>query len=175
MCVSPRGEQTLQLARQLTAAALNCIISSQSGPPVVPGAGGNFCSSLQLSPVFQDCNANVCTGNASQLGLSVGDCIAQLDCFNNGGQFDSGSNNCFTGTCGNDGVTLCNGSTNCGTFQCVNFPSNCHDRPLCNQTLGVCFNDPGPAGSPNECNNARDNMCTIIGTGEGSCMKDSCP
>jgi hypothetical protein len=174
MCVSPRGEQTLQLARQLTAAALNCIISSQSPPPVVP-VGDNFCSNLQLSPVFQDCNDNVCTGNASQLGLTVGDCIAQLDCFNNGGQFDSGSNTCFTGTCGNDGVTLCNGSTDCGGLQCVNFPSNCHDRPLCNQTLGVCFNAPGPAGSSNECNSAIGNMCTIIGDGEAKCATDSCP
>ena len=148
ICVSPRGDQTLQLARQLTATALNCIMSQQVAPPIA----GDVCANLGIGGVFDDCNNNVCLGNPSQLGLSVGDCINALDCFNNGGMSD-GAGNCIAGG-----------------------PNNCHNQPLCNQTLGICFNDPGPAGGSNNCNNAIGNACTITGPGEALCGADSpCP
>jgi len=144
MCVPVRGEQVLQLARQLTAAALNCVISQ----PVTP-IPSNVCDGLQISSLFVDCN-NVCLGNASQFGLSVGDCTSLIDCFNNGGLPDPATNSC-------------SGS------------SGCHDQPLCNQGLGVCFKDPGPAGSSNQCNAAIDTLCTVVGMHESDCMKDTCP
>ena len=67
MCVSPRGEQRLQLARQLTAAALNCVIS---------GAGAD-CAGLPEVP-FSACNT------ACALDGDIGTCIEDLDDFNNG-------------------------------------------------------------------------------------------
>ena len=165
MCVSPRGDQTLQLARQLTAAALNCVIS---------GSGSDCSGQPQIAATFQDCNTHACLGIAGT--LSVGECIGALDCFNNGGSFDQSTGSCATGTCGGDGLTPCNGSTDCGTgISCVPLPNNCHDQPLCNQDINLCFEPPGPAGSANECNAARDNACTITGPGEAQCGSDSCP
>src|SRR5262249_41524577 len=121
MCVSPRGDQTLQLARQLTAAALNCVMRSPGPLPL----SGDPCAGMALDSVFRDCNENVCLGKSSALGLSVGDCISLIDCFNNGGQSDG--TRCVTGTCGGGGQ-LCNGSSDCGSgplgpIPCVSFPS----------------------------------------------------
>jgi len=77
ICVSPQGNQSLQLARQLTAMALNCVVS----------AFGDTCSgNSYLSDLWTDCNA-ACTGGASD--LTVGDCISAVDCFNNGGDLNS--------------------------------------------------------------------------------------
>lgn len=70
ICVSPTGNQRLQLARQLTAAALNCVIS---------GFGAD-CSGggTDLADLFSDCNT-ACTNNSG-----FGTCIGDLDAFNNG-------------------------------------------------------------------------------------------
>ena len=71
LCVSPKGDQRLQLARQLTAAALNCVIS---------GAGANCGGLLEIKATFTNCN-NLCAGPP---GTDLGMCIEELDAFNNG-------------------------------------------------------------------------------------------
>jgi hypothetical protein len=38
----------------------------------------------------------------------------------------------------------------------------CEARPLCNRSLGLCFEPPGPAGGSKQCNDARQNDCTIF-------------
>jgi hypothetical protein len=122
MCASPRGDQRIQLARQLTAMGLNCIVSE-----VGVDCGGD----AALGELFADCNA-ACVGGPSD--RSIGECIGDVDCFNNGG-------------CRGDG--------------------NCHERPLPEE-----FQPPGPAGSPGDCQKARKNSCTVIGSGESNCSVD---
>jgi hypothetical protein len=83
MCISPRGESKLQLVRQLTGFALNCVISEFG-----PDCGG----SGSLGALFDACN-DACINNTAD----VGDCISAIDCFANGGLFDP-----TTGLCGED-------------------------------------------------------------------------
>ncbi len=66
LCVAVRGDQQLQLARQLTAAELNCNIAT------CPNAVMNLLSS---------CNAT-CAANNDQ--TAIGQCIENVDAFNNG-------------------------------------------------------------------------------------------
>jgi hypothetical protein len=77
ICVSPRGEQRLQLARQLTSMALNCVIS---------GFGSDCGGNANLDLLFGSCNSS-CLGLPNS--PSVGDCISAVDCFNNGGSLDA--------------------------------------------------------------------------------------
>ena len=63
MCISPRGDSRLQLARQLTAAFLNCQVET--------------CPSAVLD-LLNNCNQN-CINNTD-----VGSCIEDIDAFNNG-------------------------------------------------------------------------------------------
>ncbi len=154
MCVSPQGEQKLQLARQLTAAALNCVMTN----------GSPTCVNTTLGATFQECNS-ACAGGPSTIGVS--DCIKAVDCFNNGGTLLA-NGYCQVGTCGNDGVTVCDSDGAClpdalgNPVPCVPLPGNCHDRPLVNADLGLDFDPPGPAGSSNACNAATSNTCTIF-------------
>jgi len=88
ICVPVQGAQILQLARQLTAAALNCIISG----------GGADCAGTSLyTTVFADCNATCTSGTATRSELTA--CISQLDCLNNGKTFLNGL--CSAGAEGN--------------------------------------------------------------------------
>jgi hypothetical protein len=88
LCVPVKGDSILQLARQLTAAALNCVISG----------GGADCAGTPLySTVFSDCNSKCASGVASKDEMTA--CIGQLDCLNNGGTFDNGI--CSAGGSGN--------------------------------------------------------------------------
>ena len=90
MCVRPRGDQRLQLGRQLTAMALNCVISD----------AGLGCADVEsLSMLFDSCN-DACRGADSV--LSVNECIGIVDCFNNGGVYNG-----MTGECGPDPVQNC--------------------------------------------------------------------
>ncbi len=139
MCVPVKGASILQLARQLTAAALNCIIS---------GGGGDCAGTPLYTTVFGDCNSKCSSGTATKAELTA--CISQLDCLNNGGSFNNG-----VCTKGGEG--------------------NCHERPLVNETLGLDFDPPGPAGSSNACNAATDTECTVVGPLESSCDNDSLP
>jgi hypothetical protein len=143
ICVAVKGDSTLQVARQLTAAALNCILSNSADATVgtCTGAGENcadVCAGISVDAVFAACNdpANACATTATVDGTVV-NCIEALDCFNNGGTFDIA-----TGTCGASEGT------------------SCHDRDLVNGCFS--FNPPGPAGSPKECNTARKDDITIF-------------
>jgi hypothetical protein len=131
MCISPRGEQRLQLVRQLTALALNCGVS---------GFGLDCGSNAGLDSLFTKCNA-ACLANNSD----IGDCIEAIDCFNNGGAIDPS-----TGLCGEAAF-------------------NCHNQPL---PIAQ-----GKADTPQECNAASKNSCTVILAGEANCTSgtQSCP
>jgi hypothetical protein len=119
ICVSPQGNQKLQLARQLTSAALNCAMSD---------VGGDCSGNSELDELFSDCN-NACQGLSST--RSVGDCIEQVDAFNNG-NFEN--------------------------------ETGCHDRAL------PAFLPKGAADTPQACNAARKNSCTVIPPGEKSTL-----
>jgi hypothetical protein len=74
LCVHPRGNLNLQLARQLTAMALNCIISG----------GGPECQNMSCEDIFNECN-NICGIDGYHGMYSIGQCIAMVDSWNNGG------------------------------------------------------------------------------------------
>ena len=77
LCVSPSGDSRLQLGRQLTAAALNCVLSG----------GGGDCTGTSIKTVFDSCNSNsMCDPMAEE--DKVNSCIEKLDCFNNGGMWN---------------------------------------------------------------------------------------
>jgi cysteine-rich repeat protein len=138
LCVSPQGAQELQLIRQLTAAGLNCILS---------GAGID-CSNSGVEFLFADCDAtclDILDGTLDDPSApSVEDCIFELDCFNNGGIVSF------------DGLT------------CDPVTDGCHDLSLCpaddpdGDIDDFCFEPPGPAGSGQECKDAKKTACTIL-------------
>jgi hypothetical protein len=115
---------------------------------VISGDGGD-CGGAGSAGLFAGCNQTCETGVAVN-GRDVDDCIDEIDCLNNGGQFIDGS--CRIGT------------------------DNCHSRDLCNEELDLCFPNPGPATSSNACNDARKNDCEVIETdpkdtgNENDCM-----
>jgi hypothetical protein len=123
ICVHVKGVSERQLARQLTAAALNNVIS-----------GGTFFPDL-----LSQCNS-VCAGTGGT--LTVEQCIFLVDCVNNGG----------------DPFTV--------PGSCEPVEDSCHDRQLCNEDVGLCFDPPGRAGSPKACNQANKTDCTVIETGD---------
>ena len=150
-CVSVKLGSRLQLARQLTATALNCVMTN----------GDPYCEGVGVAETFARCDL------ACALNSDFGDCIDELDCFNNGGvMLESGL--CQIGTCGGDGVTACDGDESCGfdvlgaPIPCVPLPGHCHDALLVNEDLGLLFADPGPAGSSTACNAAIKSACTIF-------------
>ena len=170
ICVSPRGDISLQLIRQLTSMALNCCISGFK-----PDCSGD----TNLGNLFGECNG-ICQGGTDNT-LTVQSCVEQIDCFNNGGVFTDDF--CQTGTCANGDP--CNGETACADLStCTPLPNNCHDRALCQTTTvdstlipgelcfdanaagvscadapsgAICTGQPGAAGSSKECNNAIKN------------------
>jgi len=71
--VSPNDDPRNQLARQLTAASLNCIASG----------GGSDCNNISFGGVFTSCNTDC--ADPMTLTDRVSMCIEQVDCFNNGG------------------------------------------------------------------------------------------
>jgi hypothetical protein len=153
LCVAVKGELERQLVRQLTAAALNCVLGD---------------CSTEHSDLLADCNDTCADGSGS---LSVNECIDQLDCFNNGGTWDSDSGQCTTGigVCDISGEA-CDDSVPCEGFEdfCVPFET-CHDRDLCpdfsddGEINGsdFCFEPPGPAGSSGQCNAALKNSIYV--------------
>jgi len=134
ICVSPKGAQELQLARQMTALALNCRIS---GGMLEPGEGENLCTGTIVDELYAECDA-ACQGDAS--AYTVQECIHMVDCINNGGDIDPQTGMC-TGTDGYD---------------------NCHSRDLCPDGADFCYEPPGPASSPKDCNAATKNDIYIF-------------
>jgi hypothetical protein len=141
LCVSVAGNSILQLARQLTAAALNCIVTN----------GNADCSGVSVEGLFQGCNAVCADGDLTFGGI---DCIEALDCFNNGGTFDP-----ITGLCPKSEIN-CHDSTEVGFCQ-----SGPDKNKLCS-TNAECASGaackPGPAGSSDRCNTAHANLCSIV-------------
>jgi hypothetical protein len=155
MCVSVKGIGRVQLVRQLTAAALNCVVSG----------GGSDCAGAPLyASVFSTCNA-VCADPAGDSGL-VAACIDEVDCLNNGG-LPMGNGFCQLGTCAGNGLP-CEKSCTDGSA-CLPLPGNCHDQLLVNEDLGLDFDPPGPAGSEKRCNSAKENECKVIQPKENAC------
>ena len=155
ICISIKGDSRLQLARQLTAAALNCVISG----------GGSDCTGTSLySQVFSTCNS-LCADSAS--GQSqVTQCIGQLDCLNNGG-IPLASGICQKGVCAGNQEPCSGGCSD--SSACVPLPGNCHERVLVNEDLGLDFDPPGPAGSSGRCNDVIGNACKVLQPGEAKC------
>lgn len=156
ICVSPRGDSRLQLIRQLTAAALNCVATNGNGD----------CFEVSIGETFAACN-DACIFEDED---AYGDCTDAVDCFNNGGiLLDNGM--CQIGTCADTG-DACDEDEACGLdamghpIECLPLEGNCHDRPLVNADLGLDFSDPGPAGSPRACKSARHNDCTLLSCDE---------
>jgi hypothetical protein len=176
MCVPVKGDQSLQLARQLTAASLNCIMTD----------GNANCTGVDsYSEVFSACDAACPSSTTATVGSYDNvDCIAALDCLNNGGQYDYSSGYCTIGTCVSDSdqspAGSCSLDLSCPTindvtYTCVPTEGNCHSQPLENSELGLFFEPPGPAGSSGECNMANKTACTVIQPGENACLNDPLP
>jgi hypothetical protein len=151
ICASPKGDSSLQLARQLTAAALNCAITKATDTEgaCVPTAvdGANPCGGLgtNIEALFQACNS-ACPGSLTG-GDSIA-CIGLIDCFNNGFaiEFDEATN-----------------TFSCGALTgCEEADSGCFDQT-----------PPKPAGSSFECRDSRKNCVTIFGTIDG-CEETIC-
>lgn len=178
MCVNVKGQEERQLARQLTAAGLNCIVTN----------GSALCDGVSIDEAFDNCNL-MCDGDAmnNPMGYTVAGCIAEIDCFNNGGVFDDVTGYCGTGTCSNDETELCNQGdlTNCPApvgmeiVECIALEDNCHEAEfadfesvtLPNDTLPTddpCFEKVGPADS-DACKGAKKTACTVIPPGEAQC------
>jgi hypothetical protein len=140
--------------------------------------GGPDCVDLSFGGLFAACN-EACFNEVNGIpgdptAPSVGECIFDVDCLNNGGEVmeltdPSGEMICATGTC--DSGEPCNDEFPCAVGECVPLEINCHEQPLCqpedglipNQLNGpLCFEPPGPAGSDSECNQARGNDCTLL-------------
>jgi hypothetical protein len=155
LCVTVQGVQDRQLFRQLVAAALNCAVTGDA----------SNCDSVV--PEFSACS-DLCAGTVDPNAPTVNDCIGLLDCFNNGGQIESGQ--CATGTCQNQPSVFCGGDfgdcplLNGLTQACITFPGNCESAALCNHDINFCPAS-SPASSTDACKQARFDQCTI----------DSCP
>jgi hypothetical protein len=155
ICVSPSGAIRLQLVRQLTAAALNCVMSG----------GDADCSSTPLyTSIFAECNA-LCTQSGAST-TSITSCIGRIDCLNNGGKVLA-NGFCQIGTC-RDG-SPCNKEGCDDDSTCTPDASNCHSQLLVNEDLDLDFDPPGPAGSSKSCNNANKNTCAVIGSAQANC------
>ncbi|MCA1789116.1 MAG: hypothetical protein LC667_04430 [Thioalkalivibrio sp.] len=152
LCVSVGGVRERQLYRQLVAAALNCAASGEA----------NNCDALV--PIFDACS-DLCAGDPSFIDPpTVGECIEQLDCFNNGGQSDG--EGCVFGTCEVNPEISCGlepgdcPDVNGSPQNCIPFADSCRTAELCNEDIGWCPIE-GPASSPGACREARLNSCTI--------------
>jgi hypothetical protein len=137
ICVSPKGNSVLQLARQLTAAALNCILTNGGdGVDSCVSLTGDVCAGVSIEDVFNACNTACAAGDVTAtIDSTEVNCIEVIDCFNNGGE------------------------TFIPIIGCIG-DSGCHDRELDNGC--VDFSPPGPAGSPRACNDARKNDVIIL-------------
>jgi hypothetical protein len=145
MCVRIRGDQQLQLARQLTALALNCVVSELNAG--LDPAGNALCTGVGVRALFDDCNA-VCAGARGT--RTVESCLDAIECVNNGGRP-------VWGYCLMDNDSC----------KDVDFPP-CAVLPLPNCGNG-CSDHIGQNGSSWKCQSARDNDCAVVGTGEASC------
>jgi hypothetical protein len=171
LCVRVQGQITRQLARQLTAARLNCIVSGEAGGP---------CNDISVNDVFDACNTACVAGEVSAtVGSEEINCIDALDCFNNGGSFDSATGVCSTGTCVVGGAA-CGPDHPCASGECQANAGNCHETDFSDTSFSLpndslpasdaCSGKQGPAGSSEQCKSANKTQCTIIQPGEAQCL-----
>jgi hypothetical protein len=155
LCVAPMGMQEYQLARQLTAMALNCVMTDLGG-----ASDSNPCASLGMSieDLFVNCNDACASGDSTMFEM----CIEEISCFNNGGVFTE-DGYCRTGSCSYDGSSCNDTDAPCNAGTCDPILDNCSENPLVNDTFGLYFDPPGPAGSSKACNMAIKDACTIFG------------
>ena len=164
MCVSVKGESVRQLLRQMTAATLNVVISGGNGD----GSG------TAQAELMADCN-DVCAGTGDPT-RDMQQCIGEVDCYNNGGSWDSVLDMCiWLGTCYDDGDLMTGSGDRCyfdedgipdgcnEEFEDCFVDETCHDRDLCPgldddilEPGELCFAG-GPASSPSACKDARKN------------------
>ncbi|PYO28666.1 MAG: hypothetical protein DMD86_15975, partial [Candidatus Rokuibacteriota bacterium] len=133
ICVKVQGHLRLQLARQLTAAALNCILSGSD----------DTCVNLSIETTFSECD-DVCK-DAGSTNAQIGPCVDAIDCFNNGGQFDAATGHCTSGP------------DNC---ELRDLPLATLGLTACHDKSGNLVQ--GSSGSSNECSDARRNQITIF-------------
>ncbi|MGE3499343.1 MAG: hypothetical protein AB7N53_15770 [Candidatus Binatia bacterium] len=174
LCINEVGGSVKQLARQLTAAALNCGVSG----------GSCDCADSSIAAIYNACDAACIAGQQTAMvnGDNV-DCTNAIDCFNNGGVFDSATNTCKIGECIDsqgtdvgdclleDGEGVCDDQSGAQVASvvvtCVRTPG-CHDRGLpdnlCDTEVEHCS-----ASSSDACHTARENNCEIIPPAEAQC------
>ncbi|MBP7148746.1 MAG: hypothetical protein KBD01_14525 [Acidobacteria bacterium] len=158
LCSTPFFDDRVELARHLSATALNCAIS----------AGTDDCTGVSIKPLFDECNAT-CMLNNDRAQLRS--CAQRLDCYNKGGLWNG--SRCQVGTCGGDGVTACASDWDCPrkcrkSVKCVPLPDTCASEPLANPVLGINFEPVGAPSSAGSCFIAHFDLCTIF----GGCGKD---
>ena len=101
--MSPNGDSNLQLARQIAAVALYCIMSG----------GGSTREDTGIPTMFSAFHAACVEGNqADQISL----CNGQVDCFNNGGQWNEEDPN--------------------GMYGQMDMVNSCHAQPLILTVVG---------------------------------------
>lgn len=155
LCVSPKSQGQVQLARQLTASALNCILST----------GSPYCD-----VAWADCNEACIEDDA----LLAPVCRSYFSCVNEGGIFDVESGACQTGTCEPllegviSGAPCGPGYPACGEFEeCV--PTiGCDDAELLSEGFDFTA-DEDKTGSSKKCHNATRSTCAFTGPNETAC------
>jgi hypothetical protein len=150
ICASPKDNLELQLARQLMAAALNCIVTNSSGDEACVALSDTLgvpCGGVSVEAVWNACNAECDNDGDVTVDVDLdGDpltdpvavsCIAALDCFNTGFVLDT------------------------ATGDCTDELTGCHERALdatCDE-----FDFLPAAGSSKECAAARKDCDSIFG------------
>lgn len=161
LCVSPKGGGQIQLARQLTAYALNCILST----------GSPACGELEA---WEVCNEACAVADPIFMGL----CRSYFDCTNNGGLWEYDESGltpptCQTGTCeliaeGIVQIPCGPGFDPCALgSECV--PTiGCDDATLVSDGFDFTAYEDW-ASSPKKCNQATKSRCAIVGVNEAEC------
>jgi hypothetical protein len=176
LCVSPRGDDRLPVARQLAALSLNCCAS---------GYGNDCALDPFLGPLFAECNDTCVNGDPAALQA----CYEKAECYNTGGiptetlpdsdccaEGGNGTPGCSDPTCQDivcgldtfccntdwDGICAGLAAEEC-TELCApelscepRLENNCHDQPLCNEDVGpgFCFEPSPRASSSKRCKEA---------------------
>jgi hypothetical protein len=141
----------------MVVAALNCVLSGRASD----------CAGL-LDPVldgvdWETCNTACSEGWNADTALVLGQCLKQLDCWNNGDQWED---------LDGDGP-----DTKMGCF--VGPTHGCHDRGLCESPIAAYFTglscpeeNLGPTSSVDECKQATSSACSI--SRPGACEDNGC-
>jgi hypothetical protein len=152
LCVDSDTSAKVRLARQLTAASLNCVMSN----------GRPDCTGNPSAGSFRACNAICASGTSTQMR----ECTALLACLNGGGDLTLATRVCATGTCSDNGQPCAPDDlercASASSATCVPTSGNCHDQPLVNTGLGLDFGTAQRAGSTAACDQARQSSCTIF-------------